>query len=65
MKLSAKKRKVFFKYVEYDADKKLHMRKRPDGTERIYIISPYQMAAKEGKYYLICNNIKQRIMRFL
>lgn len=31
------------------------MRKRPDGTERIYIISPYQMAAKEGKYYLICN----------
>lgn len=55
MKLSAKKRKVSFKYVEYDADKKLHMRKRPDGTERIYIISPYQMAAKEGKYYLICN----------
>ena len=28
---------------------------RPDGTVREYIISPYQMAAKEGKYYLICN----------
>ena len=23
--------------------------------ERVYIIFPYQMAAKEGKYYLICN----------
>lgn len=51
----SKKRKVSFKYIEYGTDKKLHIRKRPDGTERIYIISPYQMAAKEGKYYLICN----------
>ena len=48
-------RKVSFKYLEYGTDKRPHIKKRPDGTERVYIISPYQMAAKEGKYYLICN----------
>lgn len=48
-------RKVSFHYLEYGTDKKLHKKKRPDGTVREYIISPYQMAAKEGKYYLICN----------
>lgn len=48
-------RKVSFKYLEYGTDKCPHIRKRPDGSERIYIISPYQMAVKEGKYYLICN----------
>lgn len=51
----SRKRKVSFRYLEYDTDKKMHIKKRPDGTERIYIVSPYQMAAKEGKYYLICN----------
>ena len=30
-------------------------RKREDGTIRIYIVNPYQMAAQQGKYYLICN----------
>lgn len=51
----SKERKVVFKYVEYGVDKKIHIKKRPDGTEREYTVSPYQMAAKEGKYYLICN----------
>ena len=50
-----KKRKVAFKYLEYGTDKNMHVKKRPDGSERTYIINPYQMAAKEGKYYLICN----------
>lgn len=50
----SKKRKVAFKYLEYGTDKKQHPRKRSDGSE-IYVVSPYQMAAKEGKYYLICN----------
>ncbi len=50
-----KGRKVSFKYLEFGTDKKQRPRKRPDGTERLYVISPYQMAAKEGKYYLICN----------
>ena len=48
-------RKVSFSYMEYGTDKKRHPRCRPDGTVREYVVSPYQMAAKEGKYYLICN----------
>ena len=51
----SRRRKVSFKYLEYGTDKRQHSKTRPDGTERVYIISPYQMAAKEGKYYLICN----------
>ena len=51
----SRNRKVSFKYIEYGTDKKIHVKKRPNGTDREYIISPYQMAAKEGKYYLICN----------
>lgn len=50
-----RKRQVSFAYLEYGLDKKLHKKLRPDGTVREYIINPYQMAAKEGKYYLICN----------
>lgn len=48
-------RKVIFKYAEYGTDKKMHPKKRADGKEREYIVSPYQMVAKEGRYYLICN----------
>lgn len=50
-----KNRKVSFEYVEYLTDKKLHPKRRADGSIREYIITPYQMVAKEGKYYLICN----------
>lgn len=48
-------KKISFHYAEYRSDKKLHKRKRSDGTDRLYIISPYQLVAKEGKYYLVCN----------
>ena len=41
--------------MEYLTDKKIHSKKREDGSVRQYIITPYQMAAREGKYYLICN----------
>lgn len=51
----SKQKQVSFYYYEYGTDKKLHYRKRPDGSTREYIINPYQMAAKEDKYYLICN----------
>ncbi len=54
----SKSRKVSFNYLEYHTDKKLHKRNRTDGTVREYIINPYQLVAKEGKYYLICNNDK-------
>ncbi len=48
-------RKVSFSYLEYGTDKKQHRKLREDGSVREYIVSPYQMAAKEGRYYLICN----------
>ena len=51
----AAKKKVSFKYLEYGSDKKQHRKRKENGEEREYIVSPYQMAAKDGKYYLICN----------
>lgn len=50
-----KKQKVLFEYAEYHTDKKMHLKTRNDGRVREYIVTPYQMAAQEGKYYLICN----------
>lgn len=50
-----KQKQVSFAYCEYGTDKKLDKRKCNDGSIREYIINPYQLAAKEGKYYLICN----------
>ena len=43
-------RQVAFTYNEYGTDKKLHPRR-----EREYIVNPYQMAAANGRYYLIGN----------
>lgn len=54
----SKEKKVRFHYLKYHSDKRLHKRLRSDGKVREYIISPYQLAAREGKYYLICNNDK-------
>ena len=50
-----KRRKVRFHHLEYHTDKKLHKRRNKIGKVREYIINPYQLVAKEGKYYLICN----------
>lgn len=50
-----KGKKVRFHYLEYHSDKKLHKRVQSDGKVREYLISPYQLAAREGKYYLICS----------
>lgn len=52
----SRKKKVTFHYLEYQTDKKLHKRRRSDGSIRDYLISPYQMAIREGRYYLICNH---------
>lgn len=49
-----KGKKVSFQYLAYGTDKKQYPKLRSDGSDR-YVVSPYQMAAKEGKYYLICN----------
>lgn len=50
--------KVTFHYLEYGTDKRQHLRTHSDGSVREYTVSPYQMVAKEGKYYLICNSDK-------
>lgn len=47
--------KVSFSYCEYGIDKKLHEKRNEDGSIREYVVSPYQMAVKEDKYFLICN----------
>lgn len=52
----SRERQVAFHYVNYGTDKKNHPRLGDDGKPKEYIINPYQMVAKEGKYYLICNN---------
>ena len=47
--------KVAFAYLEYGTDGRLTPKLGEDGAPREYVVSPYQMAAREGKYYLICN----------
>ena len=54
-KAITKGRQVSFHYNEYGTDKQIHPRRRSDGEVREYVINPYQMAAVNGRYYLICN----------
>lgn len=49
-------RQVTFAYREYDTDKKLKKRKTNDEQDKRYVVSPYQMVAVNGRYYLICNH---------
>ena len=51
-----KKVKVKFKYRDFGVDKKLKNRKDSLGKDKIYTVSPYQMAATNSRYYLICSN---------
>lgn len=47
------KKEVTFKYLDYGIDKKTHFRCDVDGKPKKYTVSPYQMAATNGRYYLI------------
>lgn len=47
------KKEVLFKYIDYGIDKKPHYRCDENGKPKGYIVSPYQMAATNGRYYLI------------
>ena len=51
----SKGRQVSFTYNSYGTDKKLHPRRDSAGNVREYIVNPYQIAAANGRYYLICN----------
>ena len=46
---------VAFNYNTYKTDKKMHPSVNPDGSVREFMVNPYQMAATNGRYYLICN----------
>ena len=48
-------RQVVFHYLSYGTDKKPHPRKNSAGEVREYVVNPYQMAAVNGRYYLIGN----------
>lgn len=51
----SKGKKVEFCYNDFGTDKKLHQRMSSSGEKRRYVINPYQMAATNGRYYLIAN----------
>lgn len=51
-------RQVSLVYNRYGVDKKLHPTLDENGKPKVQIINPYQMAAANGRYYLICNNDK-------
>lgn len=52
----SEKKKVTFFYVDYGPNKQLHERKNKEGETIRYIFNPYQMAASNGRYYLIGNH---------
>lgn len=51
----SKGRQVSFIYNSFGTDKKLHPRLNDAGQTREYTVNPYQIAAANGRYYLICN----------
>ena len=51
----SKGKKVEFCYNDFGTDKKLHPRMSSNSKPRRYVINPYQMAATNGRYYLIAN----------
>ena len=46
------KKKVQFKYYDYDINKKWIPRLKSDGTEKIYTLTPLRMVVNNGRYYL-------------
>ena len=50
-----KHRQVAFVYNDFGTDKRMHPRLDQSGEVREYMVNPYQMAATNGRYYLICN----------
>ncbi|MCQ2451350.1 MAG: WYL domain-containing protein [Clostridia bacterium] len=51
----SKHRQISFSYVYYGVDKKLHTESFEDKCKKVYTVNPYQIAATNGRYYLICN----------
>ncbi|MBR3837014.1 MAG: WYL domain-containing protein [Clostridia bacterium] len=51
----AKGKKVRFHYLHFELDGKQHKNKTEDGKTKEYVVSPFQIAATNGRYYLICH----------
>lgn len=51
----SKGKQVSFNYNHFGTDKKQHPNLDDDGNIKEYVINPYQIAATNGRYYLICN----------
>jgi predicted DNA-binding transcriptional regulator YafY len=51
----SERKKVSFNYIEHGIDKKTYLRKDKQGNSAVYVVSPYRMAATNGRYYLISN----------
>ena len=49
----SKGKKVSFRYTSFGLDKQRHPRTDEDDKPKEYTVSPYQMAAANGRYYLI------------
>lgn len=52
------RRKVKFHYKGFGLDKKSNYRLDKEGNPKEYVLSPYEMVAKNGQYYLICGDDK-------
>lgn len=50
----SKSRKIEFNYYTYDLEKKLVYKKNDKEEVKKYVVSPYQMVASNGRYYLLC-----------
>ena len=51
----SKHKQVEITYNGYGTDKKLHPHLNNQGKPRRLVLNPYQIAATNGRYYLICN----------
>lgn len=49
----SKGKKVEFNYCNYDINKKLVAKKGDNGKDRFYRVSPYNIVATSGRYYLL------------
>ena len=50
-----RKKQVRFQYMSCGIDKKLHPKTDENGKMKVYTVNPYQIAAANGRYYLIGN----------
>lgn len=49
------KKQISFYYDHYEADGKKHHGYTVSGEDKLYRVSPYQLAASDDRYFLLCN----------